>query len=140
MRQGRSGTSMPSSGWTRRLICSMSTSGVSASLFYLIASSINLSISKAGLKACLVSVSGGVDSAVTIALMKHAQQKKGSPIQRVIGMSTQPSLPPLPSHLYIISTITNTLTVIHHLIPCFISRYCTTYQVYREDLAESSLA
>lgn len=41
---------------------------------------------KAGLKACLVSVSGGVDSAVTLALMKHAQKRQGSPIEKVLGM------------------------------------------------------
>jgi NAD+ synthase (glutamine-hydrolysing) len=44
-------------------------------------------LNKAGLKACLVSVSGGIDSAVTFALMKYAQQKKGSPLQRVIGIA-----------------------------------------------------
>jgi NH3-dependent NAD+ synthetase len=32
-----------------------------------------------------VSISGGIDSSVTLALMKHAQQKKDSPLQRVIG-------------------------------------------------------
>lgn len=42
---------------------------------------------KAGLKACLVSVSGGVDSAVTLALMTHAKEQKDSPIQRVLGIA-----------------------------------------------------
>jgi len=42
---------------------------------------------KAGLKACLVSVSGGIDSSVTLAIMKHAQQKKDSPLQRVLGIA-----------------------------------------------------
>lgn len=42
---------------------------------------------KSGLKACLVSVSGGIDSSVTIAMMKHAQQMKDSPIQRVLGIA-----------------------------------------------------
>jgi len=42
---------------------------------------------KAGLKACLVSISGGIDSSVTLGLMKHAQKKKDSPIQRVIGIA-----------------------------------------------------
>jgi len=41
----------------------------------------------AGLKACLVSVSGGVDSAVTLGLLKRAQKKEGSPIQRVVGIA-----------------------------------------------------
>lgn len=42
---------------------------------------------KCGLKACAVSVSGGVDSAVTAALCKYAQKMEGSPIQRVVGVS-----------------------------------------------------
>jgi NAD+ synthase (glutamine-hydrolysing) len=42
---------------------------------------------KCGLTACLVSVSGGVDSAVTLGLMKYAQNMKGSPIKRVLGIS-----------------------------------------------------
>jgi len=42
---------------------------------------------KSGLKACVVSVSGGIDSSVTLALMKHAQSKPGSPIQRVLGIA-----------------------------------------------------
>jgi NAD+ synthase (glutamine-hydrolysing) len=42
---------------------------------------------KCKLKAAVVSVSGGVDSAVTIALAKHAQQKKDSPIKRVLGVA-----------------------------------------------------
>jgi len=42
---------------------------------------------KAGLQACLVNVSGGVDSAVTLALMRHAQKKANSPIKRVLGVA-----------------------------------------------------
>lgn len=42
---------------------------------------------KAGLTACLVSVSGGVDSSVTLALMVHAQKRPNSPIKRVIGIA-----------------------------------------------------
>lgn len=34
-----------------------------------------------------VSVSGGIDSAVTLGLMKHAMQLPDSPIQRVLGIS-----------------------------------------------------
>ncbi len=40
---------------------------------------------KCGLKACLVNVSGGIDSSVTLALLKHAQKMANSPIQRVVG-------------------------------------------------------
>lgn len=42
---------------------------------------------KCGLKACCVSLSGGVDSAVTLALMKAASQQEGSPIQKVLGVA-----------------------------------------------------
>eukprot|EP00033_Pygsuia_biforma_P001262 GCRY01001428.1.p1 GENE.GCRY01001428.1~~GCRY01001428.1.p1 ORF type:complete len:298 (-),score=38.89 GCRY01001428.1:913-1806(-) len=42
---------------------------------------------KCGLKACVVSVSGGVDSAVTLALMMKASQQKDSPIQKVLGIA-----------------------------------------------------
>lgn len=34
-----------------------------------------------------VSVSGGVDSAVTLGLMKHAMDMEDSPIQRILGIS-----------------------------------------------------
>ena len=36
---------------------------------------------------CSVSVSGGIDSAVTLGLMKHAMEMKDSPIKRVLGIS-----------------------------------------------------
>eukprot|EP01064_Diplonema_japonicum_P024852 TRINITY_DN3560_c2_g4_i1.p1 TRINITY_DN3560_c2_g4~~TRINITY_DN3560_c2_g4_i1.p1 ORF type:complete len:291 (+),score=80.92 TRINITY_DN3560_c2_g4_i1:57-929(+) len=39
-----------------------------------------------GLKACVCSVSGGVDSAVTLALCTHAKKQEGSVIQRVAGL------------------------------------------------------
>ncbi len=42
---------------------------------------------KCGLKACTVSLSGGVDSAVTLALMKHASKMEGSPIERVLAVA-----------------------------------------------------
>jgi len=42
---------------------------------------------KHGLKAALVSVSGGVDSAVTLALMKRAMEENGSPIERILGVA-----------------------------------------------------
>jgi len=40
-----------------------------------------------GLKAALVSVSGGVDSAVTLALMKRAMEQPGSPIERILAVA-----------------------------------------------------
>jgi len=43
-------------------------------------------MSKCGLSACVTSISGGVDSAVTLALCKHAQKQKGSPIKRCVGL------------------------------------------------------
>jgi len=46
----------------------------------------NQYMKKNGLKAALVSVSGGVDSAVTLGLIKHAKELKGSPIERVLGV------------------------------------------------------
>jgi len=42
---------------------------------------------KAGLKGCVVSVSGGVDSAVTLGLMHTASKKENSPIKRVVGIA-----------------------------------------------------
>merc|ERR1712232_979372 len=41
----------------------------------------------AGLKACVISVSGGVDSAVTMALVSYAQKQKNSPIEKIIGLA-----------------------------------------------------
>lgn len=40
-----------------------------------------------GLKACVVSVSGGIDSAVTYALMLEAAKQPGSPIKRTLGIA-----------------------------------------------------
>ena len=45
----------------------------------------NAYMQKCGLAACVTSVSGGVDSAVTLALCMAAKNKAGSPVQRVIG-------------------------------------------------------
>jgi len=50
------------------------------------AEKLNEYMKKCGLKACTVSISGGVDSAVTLALLKHAQAMEGSPIERVVGV------------------------------------------------------
>lgn len=43
-------------------------------------------MSNAGLKACVTSVSGGIDSAVTLALTAEAKKVEGSPIQHVVGV------------------------------------------------------
>eukprot|EP00163_Fabomonas_tropica_P007008 TRINITY_DN1660_c0_g1_i3.p1 TRINITY_DN1660_c0_g1~~TRINITY_DN1660_c0_g1_i3.p1 ORF type:complete len:279 (+),score=68.21 TRINITY_DN1660_c0_g1_i3:113-838(+) len=44
-------------------------------------------LNKNGLKAACVSLSGGVDSAVTFALMLHASKKANSPLKRVVGIA-----------------------------------------------------
>lgn len=44
---------------------------------------------RSNLKACVVNVSGGIDSAVTVMLAKKSMEMKDSPIKRVIGI-TQP--------------------------------------------------
>jgi len=41
---------------------------------------------KGGLSACVTSVSGGVDSAVTVALCAFAMKKANSPLKRVVGL------------------------------------------------------
>jgi NAD+ synthase (glutamine-hydrolysing) len=43
-------------------------------------------MSKCGLKACVVNVSGGIDSAVTLGLAVRASKMNGSPIQKVVGI------------------------------------------------------
>ncbi|OHT04185.1 NAD+ synthetase family protein [Tritrichomonas foetus] len=47
---------------------------------------LNRYMKNSGLKGIVVNVSGGIDSAVTILLAKHAQAMEGSPITRVIGI------------------------------------------------------
>lgn len=42
---------------------------------------------KSGLSACVVSLSGGVDSAVTMALCKAASQRQNSPIKKVLSIA-----------------------------------------------------
>lgn len=44
-------------------------------------------MTKCGLKGCVVSLSGGVDSAVTLGLMKRASEMRGSSIQKVLAIS-----------------------------------------------------
>ena len=41
---------------------------------------------KSGLKGCVVNISGGIDSAVTIMLCQRAMQQQDSPIQKVLGI------------------------------------------------------
>lgn len=43
-------------------------------------------MSKCGLSAAAINLSGGVDSAVTYALMKHAAGLVGSPIKRIVAV------------------------------------------------------
>lgn len=62
---------------------------------------------KWGLKACTVSVSGGVDSAVTAALCRHAQKMEGSPIQRIVGVSQ-----PIHSSAWALNRATSTCTAL----------------------------
>ncbi|KAH7821635.1 putative NAD+ synthase [Monocercomonoides exilis] len=42
---------------------------------------------KAGLKGCVINMSGGVDSSCTAALCIHAMKMEGSPIKKVIGIA-----------------------------------------------------
>ena len=44
-------------------------------------------MTKCGLSGCVVSLSGGVDSAVTLGLMKHASKLPGSCIEKVLAIS-----------------------------------------------------
>ena len=44
-------------------------------------------MTRCGLKGCVVNLSGGVDSAVTLGLMKRASQLPGSTIKKVIAIS-----------------------------------------------------
>jgi NAD+ synthase (glutamine-hydrolysing) len=43
-------------------------------------------MTKNGLKACVVNVSGGIDSAVTLGLAVHSSKMAGSPIKKVVGI------------------------------------------------------
>jgi NAD+ synthase (glutamine-hydrolysing) len=47
---------------------------------------LNAYMSNAGLKTCVTSVSGGIDSAVVLALTAHAKKMASSPIVNVIGV------------------------------------------------------
>jgi len=48
---------------------------------------LNAYMRSSGLKACVVSVSGGVDSAVTMALLAYAKKQQGSPIEKILGVA-----------------------------------------------------
>lgn len=50
------------------------------------AEALNAYMRRAGLRACVVSVSGGLDSAVTLALASRAASLPGSPIVRILGV------------------------------------------------------
>lgn len=41
---------------------------------------------RSGLKGIVVNISGGIDSAVTVLLAKHAKEQENSPIERIIGL------------------------------------------------------
>ena len=43
-------------------------------------------MSKCGLTAAAINLSGGVDSAVSYAIMKHAASLPGSPIKRIVAV------------------------------------------------------
>lgn len=47
---------------------------------------LNQYMTKSGLKGCVVNVSGGIDSALTIMLCKKASEQPGSPIKKVLGI------------------------------------------------------
>ena len=80
---------MWTNGSTRRFVhatsASLDTSALTITLFQ--TDMFNDYMRGCGLKACVVSVSGGVDSAVTYALCHRAMSKEGSPIKRVIGIA-----------------------------------------------------
>lgn len=46
---------------------------------------LNAYLAQSGIRACVVGVSGGVDSAVTLAIIAHASRQSGSPIRRVLA-------------------------------------------------------
>ncbi|KAJ4462665.1 putative NAD+ synthase [Paratrimastix pyriformis] len=44
-------------------------------------------MTRCGLKACVINMSGGVDSSITAALCKHAMEMSGSPIKKVLAIA-----------------------------------------------------
>ena len=65
---------------------------------------LNEYMSKSGLKGCVLNCSGGIDSSVTLALIKHASKMENSPIKRIIAIA-QPihSTASIQNKAYIIS-------------------------------------
>ena len=55
---------------------------------YLLAKSwmINEYMRKTGISSCTIGVSGGIDSAVTLGILKYASDKKDSPIKKIIAL------------------------------------------------------
>ena len=47
---------------------------------------LNHYMNKCGLKACVVAISGGVDSAIVLGIVKRASEKENSPIKKIIPM------------------------------------------------------
>lgn len=47
---------------------------------------LNQYMNKYGLKACVVAISGGIDSAIVLGLIKKASEKENSPIKRIVPM------------------------------------------------------
>ena len=47
---------------------------------------LNAYLAQSGISGCIVGVSGGVDSAVTLGIVTHASRQSGSPIQRVLAV------------------------------------------------------
>ncbi|KAJ5077117.1 glutamine-dependent NAD(+) synthetase [Anaeramoeba ignava] len=58
---------------------------------------LNEYMKKFGLKACVIAISGGIDSAVCFALCMHAKKLKDSPIERVLGITLP--IHSTPSHI-----------------------------------------
>lgn len=47
---------------------------------------LNEYMNKYGLKACVIAISGGIDSAIVLGIIKRASQKENSPIKKIIPM------------------------------------------------------
>ena len=47
---------------------------------------LNKYMNKYGLKACVVAISGGIDSAIVLGIIKRASEKENSPIKRIVPM------------------------------------------------------
>ena len=47
---------------------------------------LNQYMNKYGLKACVVAISGGIDSAIVLGIIKKASEKINSPIKRIVPM------------------------------------------------------